>query len=113
MIFSARNGDLSTFFAACKSRAYSSSVRSLSAKAGVLKKTTKKTTAKKTAARKPAATRSLSRPALPSEIQTYITFTGGSSANSQSIDAANELMEVLKSPTAIGVMRSQRIEPGK
>jgi len=98
-------------------------VRSLTAKAGVLKKTTKKTTgkqtsakkttAKKTAARKPAATRSLSRPALPSEIQTYITFTGGSSANSQSIDAANELMEVLKSPTAIGVMRSQRIEPGK
>lgn len=46
-------------------------VRSLSAKAGVLKKTTKKnaakkTTAKKTAARKPAAKKSLSRPAAKS-----------------------------------------------
>ena len=46
-------------------------VRSLTAKAGVLKKTTKKnaakkTTAKKTAARKPAAKKSLSRPAAKS-----------------------------------------------
>lgn len=50
---------------------------------------------------------------LPSEIQSYITFTSGISANSTSIDAAKELMEVLKSPTAIDVMRSQRIEPAK
>jgi hypothetical protein len=41
-------------------------VRSLTAKAGVLKKTTKKTTAKKTAARKPAAKKSVSRPAAKS-----------------------------------------------
>ena len=38
---------------------------------------------------------------LPSEIQSYITFTGGISANSKSIDAAKELMKVLKSPAAI------------
>jgi molybdate transport system substrate-binding protein len=57
--------------------------------------------------------RSLLAGPLPSEIQSYITFTGGISANSQSIDAAKELMEVLKSPTAICVMRSQGMEPGK
>jgi molybdate transport system substrate-binding protein len=50
---------------------------------------------------------------LPSEIQAYITFTGGISANSTSIDAAKELMAVLRSPTAIGVMRSQGMEPAK
>ena len=43
----------------------------------------------------------------------YITFTGGISATSKSIDAAKELMAVLKSPAAIGVMRSQGMEPGK
>jgi molybdate transport system substrate-binding protein len=50
---------------------------------------------------------------LPAEIQSYITFTGGIGANSKSIDAAKELMEVLKSSTAITVMRSQGMEPGK
>ena len=50
---------------------------------------------------------------LPSEIQSYITFTGGISATSPSIDAAKELMEVLNSPSAIGVMRSQGMEPAK
>ena len=50
---------------------------------------------------------------LPSAIQSYVTFTGGISANSRSIDAAKDLMAVLKSPTAIGVMRSQGMEPGK
>jgi molybdate transport system substrate-binding protein len=50
---------------------------------------------------------------LPSDIQSYITFTGGISASSKSIDAARELIEVLKSPAAIGVMRSQGMEPGK
>ena len=48
---------------------------------------------------------------LPSEIQSYITFTGGISANSKSIDAAKELMTVLKGPAAIRVMRSQGIIP--
>ena len=48
---------------------------------------------------------------LPSEIQSYITFTGGISANSKSIDAAKELMTVLKGPAAIRVMRSQGMVP--
>ena len=48
---------------------------------------------------------------LPSDIQSYITFTGGISANSKSIDAAQDLMTVLRSPVAIGVMRSQGMEP--
>jgi len=50
---------------------------------------------------------------LPAEIQSYITFTGGISAKSKSIDAAKELMTVLKSPAAIDVMRSQGMEPAK
>ena len=50
---------------------------------------------------------------LPSEIQSYVTFTAGISANSKSIDAAKELLEVLKSPAAIGVMRAQGMVPGK
>ena len=44
---------------------------------------------------------------LPSEIQSYITFTGGISANSTSIDVAKDLMAVLRSPVAISIMRSQ------
>lgn len=50
---------------------------------------------------------------LPPEIQSYITFTGGISANSKSVDGAKELMAFLKSPTAIRVMRSQGMEPGE
>jgi molybdate transport system substrate-binding protein len=50
---------------------------------------------------------------LPPEIQSYITFTGGISANSKSIDAAKQLLTVLKSPAAIDVMRSQGMVPAK
>ena len=50
---------------------------------------------------------------LPSEIQSYITFTGGISTNSKSIDAAKELLTVLKSPAAIAVMRAQGMVPGE
>jgi molybdate transport system substrate-binding protein len=50
---------------------------------------------------------------LPSEIQSYVTFTGGISTNSKSIDAAKELMAFLKSPSAQSVMRSQGMEPGE
>ena len=50
---------------------------------------------------------------LPSEMRSYITFTGGISANSRSIDAAKDLMRVLRSPAAIDIMRSQGMEPGK
>jgi molybdate transport system substrate-binding protein len=50
---------------------------------------------------------------LPSDIQSYITFTAGISAHSESIDAAKDLMTLLRSPVAIGVIRSQGMEPGK
>ena len=50
---------------------------------------------------------------LPPELQSYITFTGGISANSKSLDAAKALLAVLKSPAAIGVMRSQGMVPGE
>ena len=47
---------------------------------------------------------------LPPEIQSYIMFAGGISANSQSIGAARELMSFLKSPAASTIMRSQGME---
>jgi molybdate transport system substrate-binding protein len=50
---------------------------------------------------------------LPPDIQSYITFTAGVSANSKSMDAARELMAFLKSPAATRVMRSQGMEPGE
>jgi molybdate transport system substrate-binding protein len=50
---------------------------------------------------------------LPPEIQSYITFSGGISAHSQSVDAARELMAFLKSPAAIAVMRAQGMEPAE
>jgi molybdate transport system substrate-binding protein len=49
---------------------------------------------------------------LPPEIQSYITFTGGVSVNSQAVDAAKELLRMLQAPAAISVMRSQGMEPG-
>jgi molybdate transport system substrate-binding protein len=49
---------------------------------------------------------------LPPEIQSYITFTGGISANSQASDAAEELLRMLQGPAATAVMRSQGMEPG-
>jgi molybdate transport system substrate-binding protein len=49
---------------------------------------------------------------LPPEIQSYITFTGGISANSQARAAASELLRMLQAPAAISVMRSQGMEPG-
>lgn len=50
---------------------------------------------------------------LPPEIQSFVTFTGGISATSTSVDAARELMAFLKSPTATRVMRSQGMEPAE
>ena len=49
---------------------------------------------------------------LPPEIQSYITFTGGISANSHAREAASELLRMLQAPAAISVMRSQGMEPG-
>jgi molybdate transport system substrate-binding protein len=49
---------------------------------------------------------------LPEEIQTYVTFTAGVSANSKVPDAARALMMFLKGPTAVPVIKSQGMEPG-
>jgi molybdate transport system substrate-binding protein len=49
---------------------------------------------------------------LPPEIQSFITFTGGISADSQASDAAKELLRMLQGPAATAVMRSQGMEPG-
>ena len=40
---------------------------------------------------------------LPSEIQSYITFTAGVSANAQAPDAARELLKLLQGPNALPV----------
>ena len=50
---------------------------------------------------------------LPAEIQSYITFTAGVSANSQALEAAKELLRMLQAPAASSVMRSQGMEPGR
>jgi molybdate transport system substrate-binding protein len=50
---------------------------------------------------------------LPSDIQSQITFTGGISTGSTSVDAVKELMAFLRSPAAIGVMMSQGMSPGE
>ena len=50
---------------------------------------------------------------LPSDIQSHITFTGGVSASSASVEAAKELMAALTSPSAVQVMKSQGMEPGQ
>ena len=49
---------------------------------------------------------------LPPEIQSYITFTGGVSANAQAPAAAKALLRMLQAPSAIRVMRLQGMEPG-
>ena len=49
---------------------------------------------------------------LPPEIQYYIQFTAGVSANSQAPDAARELIKFLTGTTAIQVIKSQGMEPG-
>jgi molybdate transport system substrate-binding protein len=49
---------------------------------------------------------------LPSEIQAPITFTGGVSARSESIDAAKDLLSALKGPLAVSVMKAQGMDPG-
>jgi len=49
---------------------------------------------------------------LPPEIQSYITYTGGVSVNSQALEPAKELLRLLQAPAAISVMRSQGMEPG-
>jgi len=48
---------------------------------------------------------------LPPEIQSYVVFTAGVSANSRVPDAAKQLMKFLTGPTAIPVIKAQGMEP--
>lgn len=48
---------------------------------------------------------------LPPEIQYYITFTAGVSANSKAPEAARELIKFLTGPTAVPVIKAQGMEP--
>ena len=49
---------------------------------------------------------------LPPEIQVYIDFAAGVSANSKAPDAARALIKFLTGPMAIPVIKSQGMEPG-
>jgi molybdate transport system substrate-binding protein len=48
---------------------------------------------------------------LPPEIQSYITFVAGVSAQSKAPDAARKLIAFLTSPRAIAIIKSQGMEP--
>jgi len=48
---------------------------------------------------------------LPSEIQSYITFTGGVSTASRYRDAAQDLIRFLTGPAALPVIKAQGMEP--
>jgi molybdate transport system substrate-binding protein len=48
---------------------------------------------------------------LPPEIQSYVMFTAGVSANAKVPDAAKQLIKFLTGPTAISVIRAQGMEP--
>jgi molybdate transport system substrate-binding protein len=49
---------------------------------------------------------------LPPELQSYITFFGAISSDSPAPDAAKSLIDFLKGPIALPVMKSQGMEPG-
>ena len=49
---------------------------------------------------------------LPSEIQSYVHWSAGVSAGSAAPDAARKLIEFLRSPTALPVLKAQGMEPG-
>lgn len=48
---------------------------------------------------------------LPSDIQSYVTFTAGVGAQANAADAARQLIQFLRSPRAIAVIRAQGMEP--
>ena len=50
---------------------------------------------------------------LPSEIQSYITFTAGVTANSKQPEAARQLIQFLTSATATPVIKAQGMEPAR
>ena len=49
---------------------------------------------------------------IPAEIQQYVIFTGGVSANSPAQDAGRELLKFLTSPAVVPAIRSKGLEPG-
>jgi len=49
---------------------------------------------------------------LPPELQSYIVFSAGVSADSKAPDAVRALIKFLKSPAAVAVMKAQGMEPG-
>jgi len=49
---------------------------------------------------------------LPAEINSYVTFTAGVSAQSPNQQAARELIKLLKSPAAAAVIKAKGMEPG-
>jgi molybdate transport system substrate-binding protein len=48
---------------------------------------------------------------LPPEIQSYITFTGAVSANARVPEIARELLQFLRGPNALRVIKAQGMEP--
>ena len=49
---------------------------------------------------------------LPPELQSYITFVGAITSDSPAPDAAKSLVEFLRGPAALPVLKSQGMEPG-
>ena len=50
---------------------------------------------------------------LPSELQSYITFVAGISAEAKAPDAASQLIKLLLGPRAVAVIKSQGMEPAR
>ena len=48
---------------------------------------------------------------LPPEIQSYITFTAGVSSRTMVPDAARQLIQFLREPRAIALIKAQGMEP--
>jgi molybdate transport system substrate-binding protein len=49
---------------------------------------------------------------LPAEIQAYVTFTAAASARSQNLDVARDLIQRLKAPATVPVLKAYGMEPG-
>jgi molybdate transport system substrate-binding protein len=49
---------------------------------------------------------------IPSEVQSYVRWSGGVSINSAAPQIAKELIKFLTSPTALPVLKAQGMEPG-
>lgn len=49
---------------------------------------------------------------LPLELQSYIGFAAGVGARAEEAEAANALIRLLTSPTAVTVIKAKGMEPG-